>query len=127
MRQVFINLIVNAIHAIGASGDLRIECEWTEHEAAGGGGGEVVAHIIDDGCGISPELIDRVFDPFFTTKPAGKGTGLGLYICYEIIRMHHGSLRVRSDEGVGTHFEVHLPAVSGDASRARRQQIIDGA
>ncbi len=103
IRQVFLNLIINAIHAIGENGTLEVESEYLEDQ------GEVVARIIDDGDGIPQDAIDRVFDPFFTTKAAGKGTGLGLYICYEIIRMHQGSILVRSTEGVGTRFEVHLP------------------
>lgn len=53
--------------------------------------------------------LGRVFDPFFTTKPAGEGTGLGLYICYEITRMRAGSMQVQSEPGVGTTFEVRLP------------------
>lgn len=106
IRQVFLNLIVNAIHAVGSGGSVRIESELAERDR------EVIARVIDDGCGITQDGIDRIFDPFFTTKAAGEGTGLGLYICYEIVRMHEGSIRVHSDEGHGTQFEVRLPLES---------------
>ena len=67
--------------------------------------------IKDNGCGISPENLNKIFSPFFTTKSVGKGTGLGLSICYGIIDNMHGTLEVSSEVGVGTTFSIHLPAV----------------
>ena len=65
--------------------------------------------VRDDGCGIPAEIQHRLFEPFFTTKPADQGTGLGLYISYEIVRAHGGEIRVDSAPGAGATFEVRLP------------------
>jgi signal transduction histidine kinase len=72
-----------------------------------------VVRVRDDGCGIPPEIQHRLFEPFFTTKPADQGTGLGLYISYEIVRAHGGELRVESAPGAGSTFEVRLPLRPG--------------
>jgi len=101
LRQVFSNLIDNALHAIGGAGTLRVS---TRRQ-----GDEAVTRIEDDGGGIPPEIVEQLFDPFFTTKEAGEGTGLGLYIAYEIVRIHEGILRVDPKHGDGTCFEVRLP------------------
>jgi signal transduction histidine kinase len=107
LRQVFLNLIVNAFHAVGAQGNVRL----SSHAERNG----VVVRIEDDGSGIEESVRDRIFEPFFTTKGAGRGTGLGLYFSYEIIRMHGGKLDVRSLPGEGTVFELWLPAFSDPA------------
>ncbi len=108
LKQVFMNLLVNAFQAveerIGASGELgririRTEC------CAGG----VLVSVEDDGVGIPPEHLDRIFDPFFTTKPVGVGTGLGLSTSFQIVERHGGRLDVRSRPGEGARFEVFLP------------------
>ncbi|MGL5193302.1 MAG: sensor histidine kinase, partial [Chroococcales cyanobacterium] len=66
--------------------------------------------ITDNGGGIPPAVQNQIFDPFFTTKPVGQGTGLGLYISYEmIVQKHHGTLICRSEPGVSTTFEITLP------------------
>jgi signal transduction histidine kinase len=101
IRQVFVNLIVNAIQAVGAAGRIRLE---TDHD-----GQHVVARVIDDGPGIAPSTIARMFDPFFTTKGVGEGTGLGLSVSYEIVHRHGGSIDVQSVERSGSQFEVRLP------------------
>lgn len=101
LKQVFLNLIVNAGHAIGESGTIRIR---TAADAAG-----VEVNVEDDGCGIAPEIIDRVFDPFFTTKAVGDGTGLGLGIAYQIVRSHGGELTASSDGHSGASFCVRIP------------------
>ncbi len=101
LKQVFLNLILNAGHAIGDSGLIRVQ---TERE-----GDAVAVSVEDDGCGIAPEVLDRIFDPFFTTKPVGDGTGLGLGIAYQIVRSHGGEIRVDSRPGVGACFRVVLP------------------
>lgn len=101
LKQVFLNLILNACQAIGDSGTILIETRETPHFA--------IVHIEDDGPGIEEKVMERMFDPFFTTKPVGQGTGLGLSISHEIITRHHGEIRVRSTCGEGTRFSVHLP------------------
>ena len=65
--------------------------------------------IQDSGIGIAPENLSKVFEPFFTTKEVGKGTGLGLAVCYGIVTEHGGRLAVRSNLGVGTTFTIYLP------------------
>jgi len=102
IKQVFLNLLINAFQAIGDYGDIRlVTCVVA---------GDVEIRIEDDGCGIPEEDIERVFDPFFTTRPVGEGTGLGLALCYQIVRSHDGEIHVQSQVGVGTSFRVRLPA-----------------
>jgi PAS domain S-box-containing protein len=101
LRQVFLNLIVNALDVVGPEGCIRIESALEGEHA--------VVRVRDDGCGILPEHRERLFDPFFTTKPAGEGTGLGLYISHQIVRGHGGEITVESTPGQGASFEVRLP------------------
>jgi signal transduction histidine kinase len=101
INQVIMNLLVNAAQAIADRGTISITTR--------GVGDTVTLAIADTGCGIAPENLPRVFDPFFTTKPAGKGTGLGLNICHNIIEQHRGRIEVASTVGEGTTFTVQLP------------------
>jgi signal transduction histidine kinase len=102
LNQVFLNLLVNAAHAIESHGEIRIA---TWEEAA-----SVRIAISDSGGGISPGNIKRIFDPFFTTKEVGKGTGLGLAIAYDIVvNKHDGQIEVESEVGKGTIFTISLP------------------
>jgi signal transduction histidine kinase len=101
LKQVFLNLIVNAGHAIGDRGEIRIRTESVANA--------IEISIEDDGCGIAPEIIERIFDPFFTTKPVGDGTGLGLGIAYQIVRAHGGEITASSTPGNGASFRVVLP------------------
>jgi signal transduction histidine kinase len=101
LKQVFLNLILNAGHAIEEKGLIRVQTERIAEA--------VMISVEDDGCGISPEVLDRIFDPFFTTKRVGDGTGLGLGIVYQIVRSHGGEIRVDSRPGAGTCFRVILP------------------
>jgi len=101
LNQVFMNLLVNAAHAIAERGTITIR---TGKEAD-----EVWVDIADTGHGIAPEHMQKIFDPFFTTKPVGKGTGLGLSLSYGIVQKHHGRMEVRSEVGKGTTFRVWLP------------------
>src|SRR5262249_4545426 len=96
-RQVVLNLVVNAIHAVGARGVVRVTTELRGRQA--------LMRVEDDGPGIDPDVRARLFEPFFTTKPVGQGTGLGLYVSYEIVRAHGGEIRVDSEPGRGTRFE----------------------
>jgi len=105
LNQVFMNLLLNAVHAIDTQGEIRIKT-WSENC-------KVLVSITDTGCGIPPEIINRIFEPFFTTKEVGKGTGLGLSICYEIIRKHDGEITVDSKIGEGTTFTVKIPIEDG--------------
>jgi len=105
LSQVFLNLLVNAAHAIpeGRSEDneVRVGAQAAE--------GRVVIEVADTGGGIPANVIGRVFDPFFTTKPVGQGTGLGLAISHEIVRSLGGSITVESTPGTGTTFTIVLP------------------
>jgi len=100
LNQVWTNLIDNAIDAMSAGGELRIE---TARE-----GEFLLVRIIDDGPGIPPEVLPRIFDPFFTTKPVGEGSGLGLDITHRIVTQHRGQLTVDSRPG-RTELAVRLP------------------
>jgi PAS domain S-box-containing protein len=101
LNQVFLNLLVNAGHAIVEKGGITLR--------TGRQGDEVFVAISDTGAGIPPENIHRIFEPFFTTKPIGKGTGLGLSIVYGIVQKHHGRIDVASELGKGSTFTVWLP------------------
>jgi len=101
LRQVILNLLVNATHAIEKDGIISIITRSGEHEL------DIV--VTDNGCGIPKEQLPRIFAPFFTTKPQGKGTGLGLAICRGIIERLGGSISVNSDVGRSTTFAIHLP------------------
>jgi PAS domain S-box-containing protein len=101
LRQVFLNLVVNALQAVRSRGVIEIV---TQPEAGG-----VCVRVRDDGPGIAPQDRERLFVPFFTTKPAGEGTGLGLFLSYQIVQGHHGEIRVQSRPGLGATFEVWLP------------------
>jgi two-component system NtrC family sensor kinase len=101
LNQVFMNLLVNAAHAIEGHGIIRVR---TFRE-----GGDIVVCISDTGRGIAPENLTRIFEPFFTTKEVGKGTGLGLSISYDIIKKHGGEMSVASKIGAGTSFIIRLP------------------
>lgn len=105
LNQVFMNLLVNAAHALSS----RTERGRITVTTGGLGAGEIFVAVADDGCGIASEHLGRIFDPFFTTKPIGKGTGLGLSLSYGIVRRHGGRIEVESQLGVGTTFRVCLP------------------
>jgi len=108
LNQVFMNLLVNAAHALREQGVITIR---TGLEAGPGGPTDhwVFVEIGDNGVGIAPENLNRIFEPFFTTKPVGSGTGLGLSLSYGIVNRHGGRIEVASTVGVGTRFTVHLP------------------
>ena len=105
LNQVFLNLLVNAMHAIESTRreDGRIVITTVA------GDGEIIVEVADNGCGIPDEILPQVFDPFFTTKEVGDGTGLGLSITHSIVQDHGGRLELESELGVGTRFRVFLP------------------
>ncbi|MFA7268393.1 MAG: PAS domain S-box protein [Sterolibacterium sp.] len=108
LNQVFMNLLVNAGHAIPEKGEVGIR--------TGRQGDEVFVAISDTGIGIPPENMHRLFEPFFTTKPVGKGTGLGLSLAYSIVKKHRGRIDVHSELGKGSTFTVWLPVQQSDAT-----------
>jgi two-component system NtrC family sensor kinase len=101
IKQVLMNIVLNAVEAMGQKGDLEIR---TRRE-----GRQVVLTIRDSGCGIPSDNLSRIFDPFFTTKDPGKGTGLGLAVSLKLIENHGGTIDVTSELGKGSTFRVVLP------------------
>lgn len=101
LQQVFLNLFLNARDAMPNGGSLSIK---TFNDSK-----QVSIEISDDGIGIDEGSLKQIFDPFFTTKPTGKGTGLGLAVCYGIITAHGGKIEVRQNNGKGTNFVIFLP------------------
>lgn len=110
LNQVFMNLLINAAHAIEKRGEVTVRT-WAGDDA-------VFVSIADTGSGIAPDNLPRIFEPFFTTKEVGQGTGLGLSIVYDIISQHHGEISVESHPGQGTVFTVRLPLDAGTAGGA---------
>lgn len=103
LQQVVVNLLMNAIQAVGEEGEICIE-GMVDAQA-----GRVVIQVMDNGPGIPDDIKDHIFDPFFTTKDVGEGSGLGLSIVYEIIKKHGGEITVESSPGMGAKFIMKLP------------------
>jgi two-component system NtrC family sensor kinase len=116
IKQVIMNLIVNAQDAIGSDGDITIRTRRLPEKVSIEPGSPPLAmaeiSITDTGCGIPALNKKKIFDPFFTSKVVGKGTGLGLSVTYGIVRAHGGTIEVESTEGVGTTFRILLPLES---------------
>jgi two-component system cell cycle sensor histidine kinase/response regulator CckA len=132
--QIVTNLCINARDAIGKSGHITIETsnvEITPTEALRfsgiNAGPFVLISIRDNGCGMTPEIRDRVFEPFFTTKPIGKGTGLGLSIVYGIVKQNGGDIRVDSEPGKGSVFEIYLPSCQAGEQATTEEPAGTGA
>lgn len=100
LEQVFMNMFLNAAHAMPEGGELSIDT-WQDRD-------KMLIAISDSGTGISPENLAKIFDPFFSTKDQ-QGTGLGLSVSYGIVKNHGGTIEVESTEGVGTRFLISLP------------------
>jgi len=113
LQQVFLNLFLNAVQAMGNSGKLEVRAGLTKDRR------EVRIDVKDNGPGIAPEHLDQIFDPFFTTKKEGEGTGLGLSVSYNIIKKLGGRISVESTPGQGARFSIFLPL--------EKPQIIDGS
>lgn len=105
LQQVFMNLFLNAINAMPIGGRLGINVKMIRSE--------VWVQVTDTGCGISPREIGKIFDPFYTTSIVGQGTGLGLSLCYSIVKQHKGTIEVESVEGRGSVFTITLPVRFG--------------
>lgn len=102
IKQVFMNIILNAAEAMSEGGELTIKTSLSSNN------GYIIIQFIDTGCGISQENLNKLFDPFFSTKEA-RGTGLGLAVSYGIVKKHNGSIDVESELGLGSSFTVKLP------------------
>jgi signal transduction histidine kinase len=105
IKQVLLNLIHNAIQAMPAGGFLTIRSGRASRDEKDW----LTISIQDTGIGIAPDNLERIFEPFFTTRPAGKGTGLGLWVSYGIVTEHGGMLEVESMLARGTCFTIFLP------------------
>ena len=140
LEQAFLNLIKNALEAIGESGEIHIKAARQRltkesfvaekgHDTRFLGkcypGSEAIdIEIRDSGPGIPADILPRIFDPFFTTKDVGKGMGLGLFIIYEIVEEYNGCISVDSEPGRGTSFHIRLPLESVDGAQQLNNQVI---
>jgi signal transduction histidine kinase/CheY-like chemotaxis protein len=120
LHQVILNLCTNAVHAMPGGGRMRVGVEVVElvdpipaDLCPLAAGPHAVLTVADSGTGMSADTLRRLFEPFYTTKPAGRGTGLGLSIVHGIVRDHLGAVRVRSELGRGSAFDIHLPVAAG--------------
>lgn len=137
VHQVLLNLCTNAWHAIGkAGGRIEIQLRGTNLDRDDTTelprlrrGRYARLCVTDNGHGMDATLLDRIFEPFFTTKEPGRGTGLGLSVVHGIIQAHDGVIRVASQPGQGTSFQIYLPAVEDEAepTNARRQEVSAGS
>lgn len=101
IQQILLNLYINAIQAMKDGGELRVSGSRNNSS--------LIIEVSDTGSGIKKEHLPRVFDPFFTTKPPGEGTGLGLWLTYEIVKSYNGDIKVESEEGRGSAFKLSFP------------------
>jgi two-component system NtrC family sensor kinase len=99
--QVFMALLLNAVDAMAEQGTVTLRSRAND--------GHVVVEVIDEGVGIRRADLNKIFEPFYTTKPPGRGTGLGLSVCYAIISAHDGRIEVDSTPGAGSVFRILLP------------------
>jgi two-component system NtrC family sensor kinase len=126
IRQVIMNILVNAQHAIVGEGSITIRTRFRpEYKGSIPGVGPVPMveiSITDTGCGIPEKDLQRIFDPFFTTKGVGKGTGLGLSVSHGTVEAHGGAIEVESVVGEGTEFRIYLPIAGTDANEQRSDE-----
>jgi len=107
MKQVFLNLMLNAIQAMERGGNLRVDVRWKPAPSGNGGRSSVEIAVQDNGPGMAEDIRSRIFEPFFSTKE--EGIGLGLPIAQRIVEEHGGQIRVESRVGEGTVFTILLP------------------
>jgi len=119
VEQIFMNLVINARHAMPSGGTLTVQTSnvtFDEEYAMAHHGVQPIDYVkllvADTGVGMVPDVKDRIFEPFFTTKEKDKGTGLGLSTVFGIVEQHSGFIRVESEPGEGSRFEVYIPAVA---------------
>jgi len=113
LQQVFLNLFLNARDAMPDGGELLVKTSNSNQE--------VKIEIADSGIGIDAQNLPQIFNPFFTTKQTGKGTGLGLAVCYGIITAHNGKIEASANDKNGTTFSVTLPVNSNEQSVVNRE------
>ena len=114
IAQVVMNILVNAVHALeekATPGSLGVYQRIV--------GDQLLMEIVDTGTGMAPEVQSRIFEPFYTTREKGKGTGIGLALCYKLMREHDGEIRVSSRLGAGTTFSLTIPLRTGDSDNAQ--------
>jgi len=113
IKQVFMNILVNAQHAIEGEGTITVRSRNVPEYRGPATGGQpasmIEISVADTGCGIPAEHLQRIFDPFFTTKAVGKGTGLGLSVSHGTVQAHGGDIEVESTVGKGSEFRIYLP------------------
>ncbi|HEB74915.1 MAG TPA: HAMP domain-containing histidine kinase, partial [Nitrospirae bacterium] len=113
LRQLFVNLMLNSLHAMRDGGRMTIRSSEELDDTRG----FVVICFEDDGPGIPPELRPRVFDPFFTTKDVGEGTGLGLFIVANIVQEHGGTIEIDESREGGVRFIMRFPLERGNGPK----------
>jgi signal transduction histidine kinase/CheY-like chemotaxis protein len=128
IEQVFMNLVINARDAMPEGGEITIRAkniifdEWSTKTTPEARADKFVCLSIQDtGTGMDKEILSRLFEPFFTTKAEGRGTGLGLPVCYGIVKQHEGWINVYSEKGKGTIFNVYLPAITSPIEEADKE------
>jgi two-component system NtrC family sensor kinase len=119
LQQVFVNVFVNAAHAIGKDGTLELNSgvqllsKDVIHDGSSNtlkaGDKAIVVEVADSGPGILEEDLERIMDPFFTTKPVGQGTGLGLSVCRNIVELHHGIFTICNRKAGGAAVLMYFP------------------
>jgi len=118
LRQVFLNLITNAVQAMPQGGELRLRTQRnaTKH---------VLIEFSDTGVGIPEHHLNSIFNPFFTTKEPGQGTGLGLSVVHSIIKRYQGNITVQSKLNLGTTFLIELPCPCATGKRRKDKQAAE--
>jgi signal transduction histidine kinase len=125
LKQVFLNLLLNALDAVGENGriQVRVQSDASNWQKPG----SLTVEVEDNGCGIPPDVLPYIFDPFFTTKPVGRGTGLGLSVSHGIINQHGGSIKVSCIPNQSTIFTVTLLCYPFCAGRDEPAHVWDEA
>lgn len=124
IHQLLINLCTNSAHAMEETGgilEITLDSSFIQEESvqeypALKPGAYVRLTITDMGKGMTPDVLQRIFDPYFTTKEPGKGTGLGLAVVHGVVKNHNGVIRVKSEPGKGTMFDIYFPAVEAEGT-----------